>query len=176
MSDPRAACALALPPRDGAPAYRWLCAGLRSAILEGHLRPGTRLPATRDLARAYGLSRGTIVAAFEHMKAEGYVAGRLGSGTYVNTVLPDTLLDVGATPRAPRTAPPQQPRRLSDAGKRVRGFPSTTSAPGPARRCPLPWLGWSEQTSLSVMAPPPPLLMSETPGQSRQLGIRSVQM
>ena len=140
MNDPRAVCALTLPPRDGAPAYRWLCAGLRSAILEGRLRPGTRLPATRDLARAYGLSRGTIVAAFEHMKAEGYVTGRLGSGTYVNTVLPDTLLDVAAAPRAPRAALPQPARRWSDAGKRVRGFPSSTSGPARAFRANQPAL------------------------------------
>jgi GntR family transcriptional regulator / MocR family aminotransferase len=85
MSNPTGILALRLAPRDATPAYRWLCSGLRAAILEGRLRPGTRLPATRDLARAYHLSRGTIVAAFEQMKSEGYVTGRIGSGTYVNT-------------------------------------------------------------------------------------------
>jgi GntR family transcriptional regulator / MocR family aminotransferase len=35
---------------DGEPAYRWLYGALRQEILEGRLRPGTRLPATRDLA------------------------------------------------------------------------------------------------------------------------------
>jgi DNA-binding transcriptional MocR family regulator len=42
---------------------RWLCWALRAEILEGRLRPGARLPATRDLARQYGLARGTIVNA-----------------------------------------------------------------------------------------------------------------
>src|SRR5581483_7266248 len=37
---------------------RWLLDELRGAILDGRLRPGARLPATRDLARQYGLSRG----------------------------------------------------------------------------------------------------------------------
>ena len=61
---------LALGP-PAAPAYRRLCASLREAILSGRLRSGVRLPSTRDMARHYSLSRGTIVAAFEQMKAEG---------------------------------------------------------------------------------------------------------
>lgn len=112
--------ALTLPPRDPSiPAYRWLYATLRSEILDGRLRAGARLPATRDLARQYGLSRGTIVSAFDQLKSEGYVEGNMGSGTYVSTVLPDELLQVQhsakAEPRAQRT----QPRRMADYGKRV---------------------------------------------------------
>ena len=72
--------ALILPPRDAAlTANRWLCTTLRAAILDGRLRPGARLPATRDLARRYRLSRGTIVTVFEQMKSEGYITGRAGS-------------------------------------------------------------------------------------------------
>ena len=82
-----------LPPRDAAtPAYRWLYTALRDEILAGRLRPGSRLPATRDLASQYGLSRGTIVSAFDQLEAEGYVEGSAGSGTYVSAVLPDELL------------------------------------------------------------------------------------
>src|SRR5690242_16628940 len=76
------------------PAYRWLYAALRGEILEGRLRPGTRLPATRDLATRYELSRGTVVTAFEQLRAEGYVEGKVGSGTRVSSVLPDDLLNV----------------------------------------------------------------------------------
>ena len=68
--------------------------GSRSEILEGRLRPGTRLPATRDLGRQYQLSRGTIVNAFDLLKSEGYLEGSVGSGTYVSKVLPDELLRV----------------------------------------------------------------------------------
>jgi len=57
---------LVLPLRDSdKSASRWLYESLRAAILEGRLRPGIRLPATRDLARQYRLARGTIVNAFE---------------------------------------------------------------------------------------------------------------
>ncbi len=62
----------------------WLYAELRSAILEGRLRPGTRLPASRDFARQYCLSRGTVVGVFERLQGEGYLCCRVGSGTWVN--------------------------------------------------------------------------------------------
>ena len=71
---------LALPPNNSRlAAYRWLYASLRDEILHGRLRPGARLPSTRDFASQYGLARGTIVNAFEQLKSEGYLAGSMGS-------------------------------------------------------------------------------------------------
>ena len=65
MTKRASAFRLTLPPREsGTPAYRWLYSALRGEILEGRLRPKTQVPATRDLAEQYGLSRGTIVSAF----------------------------------------------------------------------------------------------------------------
>jgi GntR family transcriptional regulator/MocR family aminotransferase len=112
--------ALTLPPRDAnTPAYRWLYATLRAEILDGRLRAGARLPASRDLARQYGLSRGTIVSAFEQLKSEGYVEGNMGSGTYVSKVLPDELLQVARHANAEPRAQRKQPRRMADYGRRV---------------------------------------------------------
>ena len=123
---------LALPQRSSsAPASHWLSSALRTEILEGRLRPGARLPATRDLARQYGLSRGTIVSAFEQLKSEGYVEGSVGSGTFVNQTLPDELLQVSRKAPATAPAPRTQRRRFSDFAKRAElfyGFPK-----GPAR-------------------------------------------
>ncbi len=64
----------------------WLYAQLRLAIIEGRLRPGARLPASRDVARQYGLSRGTVVSVFERLQVEGYVSCRVGSGTRVSRI------------------------------------------------------------------------------------------
>jgi GntR family transcriptional regulator/MocR family aminotransferase len=111
---------LMLPPRDRrTAAYRWLYDALRAAILDGRLRPGARLPGTRDLASLYGLSRGTIVSAFEQLKSEGYVDGSVGSGTYVSKVLPDDLLKAVRPARAqpPASRPPK--RRLSGYARRL---------------------------------------------------------
>lgn len=116
---------LVLPVRDPeTPAYRWLYEALRTEILEGRLRPGARLPGTRDLAGQYGLSRGTIVTAFEHLEAEGYVDGSVGSGTYVSKVLPEDLLQVRRKAAAPPRAHPRPPRSVSDYGRRVMPFPT----------------------------------------------------
>ena len=112
---------LALPQRDAKiPAYLWLYNSLRAEILEGRLRPGVRLPATRDLANQYGFSRGTIVNAFEQLKSEGYVEGTIGSGTFVSKVLPEDLLRVRkeVAARQPATQKNRR-RRLSDYARRV---------------------------------------------------------
>jgi len=72
-------------PRHQALTY-WLYGELRSAILEGRLAPGARLPSSRDFASQYELSRGTVVSVLERLQAEGYVTSRVGCGTWVNRV------------------------------------------------------------------------------------------
>jgi GntR family transcriptional regulator/MocR family aminotransferase len=56
---------------------------LRRAVRTGTLPIGTRLPASRSLAADLGVSRGVVVRAYDQLVAEGYVAGRRGSGTIV---------------------------------------------------------------------------------------------
>ena len=118
-------------PKAGTPLYRWLYDELRAAILAGHLHPGRRLPATRDLAQQFGISRPTVVTAFEQLQSEGYVEGKIGSGTFVSRTLPDQLLQApgGAIPAKARRrrirlsnyARRLKPLRRSDSG-RVRAF------------------------------------------------------
>src|SRR5216683_7523137 len=111
---------LALPERDvGQSVGHWLYDALRTEILEGRLHPGARLPATRDLARQYGLARGTIVNAFEQLKSEGYIEGSVGSGTHVTKILPDELLQVTGAAGAQPLAQRKMHRRVSDYGRRV---------------------------------------------------------
>jgi len=57
---------------------------LREAILDGRLRAGERLPATRELARSAAVSRNTVSTAYERLLAEGFVTARVGSGTFVD--------------------------------------------------------------------------------------------
>src|SRR5499433_3682900 len=102
---------LVLGPRAaGHPAQRWVYEGVRLAILEGRLRAGARLPASRDLARQHGLARGTVVAAFAQLQAEGYVRSTVGSGTFVGEVPPDALL--GVTRPSERSSRPRSSPRL----------------------------------------------------------------
>ena len=78
---------LALRPRPaGASLFRWLYDEIRTAIVEGRLEPGTRLPSTRSIADQHGIARGTVVAAFDQLAAEGYVESGVGDGTFVRSM------------------------------------------------------------------------------------------
>ncbi len=96
---------------DG-PLHRQAYRALRAAILERRLAAGTRLPATRALARELGLSRNTVLAAYEQLAAEGYATARVGSGTTVCETLPAPAVRAAA-----RREP--EPPRLSAFGARI---------------------------------------------------------
>ncbi|MFC6017867.1 PLP-dependent aminotransferase family protein [Plantactinospora solaniradicis] len=83
---------------------------LLAAVLDGRLRPGERLPATRELAERLGVSRNTVAVAYDRLTAEGFLVGRVGAGTYVGS-------QPVSVPR-PRTAPAGsgvRPRALWDS-------------------------------------------------------------
>ncbi|HET8628570.1 MAG TPA: PLP-dependent aminotransferase family protein [Thermomicrobiales bacterium] len=96
---------LLLDREGAAPLQQQLTEQVRRAIAAGQLAPGARLPSTRALAAALGVSRNVAVAAYDELFAEGYIGGRHGSGTYVERDLP-------ARPRAPLPAPAGAPRWL----------------------------------------------------------------
>jgi GntR family transcriptional regulator / MocR family aminotransferase len=85
---------LELDKQAAVPLFRQLYAGLRAAILGGRLEGGARLPPTRQLAAELQISRKTVVNAFEQLIAEGYLEGKVGSGTYIARVLPEEALQV----------------------------------------------------------------------------------
>ena len=62
--------------------------------MSGRLRPGARLPGSRALSEQLGVSRNTIILAYETLTAEGYLESREGAGTYVSNALPDNSLSV----------------------------------------------------------------------------------
>jgi GntR family transcriptional regulator/MocR family aminotransferase len=69
---------------DSLPLSRQIFTGLRRAIVNGTFRAGDRLPSTRLLADELAVSRTVVVIAYEQLLAEGYVSGRVGSGTFVS--------------------------------------------------------------------------------------------
>jgi GntR family transcriptional regulator/MocR family aminotransferase len=62
---------------------RQLYQALRARVIEGKLSCGTRMPASRDLAKALGISRNSVVRAYDQLYAEGFIEGRVGDGTYI---------------------------------------------------------------------------------------------
>jgi GntR family transcriptional regulator/MocR family aminotransferase len=77
--------ALAVDPAAERPLHRQIYFAVREAILEGRLKPGARLPASRTLSKELGVSRNTVMAAFEQLRAEGYIDGRVGAGSAAAT-------------------------------------------------------------------------------------------
>lgn len=65
------------------PNHRRVYEVIRRAITEQVLPSGSRLPSSRDLAGDLNVSRNTVLAAFDQLLDEGYVAAKTGSGTYV---------------------------------------------------------------------------------------------
>src|ERR1044071_3573743 len=103
----------------------WLYSELRGSILGGRLRPGTRLPSSRDFARQHSLSRGTVVVVFERLLAEGYLSSRVGSGTWVSR-----RGAAGARARAESQTPPAYVRRVISAYARPKAYEGWVAAEG----------------------------------------------
>jgi GntR family transcriptional regulator/MocR family aminotransferase len=85
--DPILGFPVTLPAPGSRELLRALHRQLREAILDGRLQPGLRLPATRELAVALGISRNTAVAAYDLLLSEGYAVARRGAGNYVADTL-----------------------------------------------------------------------------------------
>lgn len=129
-----------LDPRAVAPLWRQLYEGLRQAILEGRLPAGSRLPSTRQLAGELAISRTTVLNAFDQLLAEGYIEGRVGSGSYVARALPDDVLSI-PWPIESTARPTQTPPLLSRRGAKLVG--SSTGVFQARGRILRPFLPWT---------------------------------
>ncbi|MFI4876679.1 MAG: PLP-dependent aminotransferase family protein [Blastopirellula sp. JB062] len=74
---------------DSLSLHRQLESQLREAIQSGRLRPGEKIPSTRDLCRQLQIARNTVAAAYEQLLVEGYLEAEIGSGTRVSQQLPE---------------------------------------------------------------------------------------
>jgi GntR family transcriptional regulator/MocR family aminotransferase len=97
--------------------YQQLYQQVRQAILAGHLAPTTKLPAARDLADLFQLSRNTVVNAIDLLVAEGYLHTRVGAGIFVAEDLPEDLLSAPG-PHAAEATPTGGVVTLSQQGQR----------------------------------------------------------
>src|SRR5882724_11797003 len=79
--------------KSSASLYMQVYEQLRKMILHKRLRPGDRLPASRNLAKDLSVSRVIISQGYEQLMMEGYLVGKTGSGTFVADTLPDHLLN-----------------------------------------------------------------------------------
>lgn len=105
-----------LDPTAQIPLHKQLYEGLRSTILRGQLPVGTRLPSTRAFALELGVSRATVQLTFEQLIAEGYLRGRTGSGTYVDSsFLPEGVEKLAKNTQHPHFESAERP--ISQRGR-----------------------------------------------------------
>lgn len=110
---PTSRIAVLLDTHSPVPLYKQLYERLRRGILSGQLERGMRLPSTRLLASELGISRTTVVLAYDQLVLEGYLQSHVGQGTSVALDLPvPLLLD---QPEQPEDA--QQPSILRVASR-----------------------------------------------------------
>src|SRR5258707_4660004 len=104
------------------PIYRQVIRSIQEQIAQGTLRPGDRLPASRDLAEALGISRISVVNAYAQLQESGALSAHPGRGTFVAnpsapTADPRLLPSIAANPviqSMQRLAP--QPRIIAFSG------------------------------------------------------------
>jgi GntR family transcriptional regulator/MocR family aminotransferase len=102
---------LRIDPSSAPPLHDQVYDGIRSAILAGQLAANTRLPASRVLAQELAISRNTVMEAYAQLLSEGYIEGKIGSGTYVTHTLPDSILQSGVASRVVARSERRSPSR-----------------------------------------------------------------
>ncbi len=103
---------LRLDGRRKSPLFRQLYESIRTAILDGRLKPNARIPSSRTLVDQLGVSRTTVVTAIDLLISEGYLQTAVGSGTFVSKDIPNDRPFVSAAPT--QFAPPVP--RISNGG------------------------------------------------------------
>jgi DNA-binding transcriptional MocR family regulator len=117
------------------PAYRALADGIRLLVIEGQVAVAARLPAERELALSMSISRTTVAAAYEALRAEGFLESRRGAGSWTAIPAGGPLPARGLEP-----IPPESLGSVMDLGR---------AAP-PA---PEPWLTRAVQGALEELPP-----------------------
>ena len=101
------------------PLYRQIYEIIRNSILSGKFASKMKLPASRLLAKQLGVSRMTVVNAYEQLFAEGYLEGKTGAGTFVAARLPEEFLQASQTKLPEETKHIPRKLKLSEYGKHL---------------------------------------------------------
>jgi len=120
---------IALDRASAVPLQRQVYLGIRRLILTGRLKLGAHLPSTRYLASELRVARTTVLDAFGQLMFEGYLEGKVGSGTRVSSHVPDDVqtlaliteqYPVPSLHRKPRIARRTAPYALQRVAKPIR--------------------------------------------------------
>jgi GntR family transcriptional regulator/MocR family aminotransferase len=93
----RSIIGITLERSGSTPLYAQIARALSAEVRRGRLRPGAELPGSRSLAELVGVHRNTVLAAYAELIAEGWLVTRAGGGTFVSSLLPESVLRRGQT-------------------------------------------------------------------------------
>jgi len=110
-----------LRPDADQPMFEQLYSAIREYIVHGRLAPATRLASSRVLAIELGVSRFTVVAALDQLRAEGYIASSRRSGTFVAASLPDRAIVARSRGAVREKKPPAKSPSQGSLGLSSRG-------------------------------------------------------
>lgn len=130
------------------PVFEQICNSFRAQAASGDLPAGTRMPATRVFATELGVSRSTIVTAYEQLVAEGYLKSRRGSGY--------TVCDLGPVELEGRAASVERAGPLKEAAA---PFPFEAGLPDMRL---FPHVQWAKTVSRVCRTDPQRMLIGET--------------
>ena len=138
-------------PSSEVPIYRQLVTQVVLAILAGDLRPGERLPSTRELARRFAIHPNTVSAGYRQLEREGWTERRHGSGVYVRA----------------NAEPPSTPEQILD--HHIAGFFRAVRELG------LPAAAIRERVAQWIASPPPDhLLLIDPDAEIRQILVTEI--
>jgi DNA-binding transcriptional MocR family regulator len=149
MSQLRDDLRLTIDEESDLPTYLQISRQLREGIQRGDFPLGTQLPPERTLARALGVSRTTVVSAYDELEAEGLIEGHVGRGTIVTSVPMDAAQPIA------------WPAHFTSMGRRLAQYARPSELLTLRRLAAQPGV-----VSFSLGLPDPDLLLSEQLGQA----------
>jgi GntR family transcriptional regulator/MocR family aminotransferase len=131
-----------LSPHSSTALYQQIFQELERRILAGQLRAGTKLPSSRELAKALGIARSTTLRAYEQLGAEGYLSAKVGDGTRVSNCLPEKYLQSSSATTEARSSRSQRQIQRGALLTRAQAIPAGA------------WRSWHEIRPLRTGTPP----------------------
>lgn len=142
---------LNIAPHTDASLFEQIYEAFRDRVVSGQIVAGTRLPPTRKLAEELGVSRTTVVTAYDQLIAEGFARGRSGSGVFVS--------EIGDVERVSTARPvaPDFPGPISSSA------PSRPFSPGQPDSRLFPYRQWAKCVARVARTAPETLVMNNDP-------------
>lgn len=147
----------AIDPTHALSLFEQIYEALRTRVTSGKLASGDRLPPTRKLAQELGVSRTTIVTAYDQLIAEGFAHAKAGSGVYVS--------DIGEIELV--TRPAQSPPALKQ--QEIRPKQHAPFSPGQPDNRLFPYRAWAKCVSRVARTDPTALIRSQDAFGDREL-------